>query len=232
MASGFITKKINRPAKLGKALKKARKAKGLTLSKVEKKTKIKIEYLKALENNQVDNLPDDIYVRGFLRSLAILYQVDSVKIIDKYREQKDPHQPKEKSSIDFRNSRLKEPLVLITPRIITIGLGIVVGLFLIGYLWYEISGFAIPPKLVLNRPAKEALELSKNKLTINGSTDSNASVTINQEPIPVDQEGNFKQEIKLQPGYNVLNIIATNQGGKTSNKELKVIVNKKYAKIP
>jgi len=234
MIADFKTRKIHHnPKTLNRLLKKSRLTKGYSLAKVEKLTKIKLEYLKMMEEDQINNLPEDIYVRGFLRSLAKLYGLDEVELIDCYRQKKDSPTPKEIKKIDFRNSRIKKPNFVITPRIISIVLVILIGLGLMAYLWMEVSGFAVAPKLVLSSPTSEEIEIKKSKILLEGQTDNNASITINNESIPVNNEGTFKENIDLQPGYNILNIKARNQGDKITSKTLQIVVdnNKGNGKI-
>lgn len=231
MKDEFKTRKINQEESLGKNLKKARKKSGLSFKKIEKKTKIKIEYLEMLEENNFKDLPDDVYIRGFLRSLANLYRIDEVELINSYRRNKDSRTPSEKNNVDFRNSRIKKPLVLITPRVISVALVAVVGIALLSYLWLEVSGFAIAPKLTLNQPVGEEIKLEENRLQIQGETDKNSSITINKEPIPVNEEGQFGENIQLQLGYNLIGIEAVNQGGKVSTKIIKIVVENKDGKI-
>lgn len=55
---------------LGKALTKARIARGLTLRDVERDTRISSKYLEALENGTLDLLPAPVYARAFMRTYA------------------------------------------------------------------------------------------------------------------------------------------------------------------
>ncbi|MBF0589234.1 MAG: helix-turn-helix domain-containing protein [Magnetococcales bacterium] len=56
--------------KLGKALKRARKAKGLSLEALSKETRIRMAHLKALEEGRLDALPGPTFVIGFLKLYA------------------------------------------------------------------------------------------------------------------------------------------------------------------
>jgi cytoskeleton protein RodZ len=57
-------------AQLGQLLRETREAKGVTLLDAEHATRIRLAYLEALEAEQFDRLPGDVYARGFLRSYA------------------------------------------------------------------------------------------------------------------------------------------------------------------
>ncbi|GAG65300.1 unnamed protein product, partial [marine sediment metagenome] len=205
------------------------KSKKISLATVEKATKIKKEYLAAFEKGDYKLLPEAVYIRGFLRTLANYYHLDSVKLIGKYRQ--ETTMPKlvdiQNQEVNFRTNRLKEPIVIVTPRLISIVLGVVVGLFLIGYLWYEVSGFAVAPKLQITKPGQEEVQITSDLIKIKGQTDNSASLTINQEAIPVNQQGKFTQQVRLQSGFNILEIKAINRSGRETIKELKIIVKKK-----
>ena len=55
---------------LGKALTQARTARGLTLTDVERDTRISSRYIKALEEGELETLPAPVYARAFMRTYA------------------------------------------------------------------------------------------------------------------------------------------------------------------
>src|SRR5215472_1841895 len=58
------------PVGIGERLRNARTARGLTLDDIEAATRIKPQYLDALEREAWDELPGAAYVRGFLAAYA------------------------------------------------------------------------------------------------------------------------------------------------------------------
>lgn len=54
----------------GKYLSRERELRGVTLEEISKASNIGITYLKALENDDYDNLPAEVFVKGFLRCYA------------------------------------------------------------------------------------------------------------------------------------------------------------------
>ncbi|GAW91545.1 helix-turn-helix domain-containing protein [Calderihabitans maritimus] len=90
-------------ARLGELLKAAREKKGLSLREAEEATKIRLQYLAALENEAYDQLPGRVYVIGFLRSYARFLGLDADKIVQEFKDQNpEPYQmeaelPSEKS---------------------------------------------------------------------------------------------------------------------------------------
>lgn len=55
---------------LGELLRSTREAKGISLAQAEQATKIRRQYLEALEEEDFELLPGEVYVRGFLRNYA------------------------------------------------------------------------------------------------------------------------------------------------------------------
>jgi hypothetical protein len=79
------------PLEIGATLKQARKRLGLEIRAVEDQTKIRIKYLRALEDEEWDVLPAATYVRGFLRAYAEVLGIDGEVLADEYRRRfEDP----------------------------------------------------------------------------------------------------------------------------------------------
>lgn len=71
-------------AEIGLQLKRAREQLGLSLSDMQRMTKIHLEYLRALEEDQFDILPSPFYVRAFLRTYALSLGLDAKPLLDRY----------------------------------------------------------------------------------------------------------------------------------------------------
>jgi len=67
---------------IGEALRRARDARGLSLEQAAQDTRISLRFLEALEDEQFDELPAPVYVRGFTRSYANYLGVDPQPLID------------------------------------------------------------------------------------------------------------------------------------------------------
>lgn len=72
---------------VGEILKNAREKKGLTIESLEKKTRIVSRYIEALENNEFDKLPCEIYVKGFIKTISDKLLLDSDKVLERYNLQ-------------------------------------------------------------------------------------------------------------------------------------------------
>jgi cytoskeleton protein RodZ len=69
---------------LGERLVRAREAKGLTLSVVASKLRLSAATLQALESDRYEDLPEPIFVRGYLRAYARLLEMDQKVLIAAY----------------------------------------------------------------------------------------------------------------------------------------------------
>ena len=73
--------------RIGEVLKSARTRQSLDIRTVEEQTKIRIKYLRALEAEEWDVLPNPAYATGFLRTYAQLLGLDAEALVDEYRRQ-------------------------------------------------------------------------------------------------------------------------------------------------
>ena len=93
---------------------------------------------------------------------------------------------------------------------------------------YVIKYDSIAPTITIDSPLDKAtIELKKNQLTkIIGSTEANARLLINDRLTLANNEGYFSLSYNLNEGENKIKIVATDEAGNTSEKE--IIVNFKY----
>ena len=74
------------PTGIGSTLRDARNRRKIDLSEVEEATKIRIRFLRALENEDWDVLPGDIYTRAFIKTYASYLGLDGERLAEDYRE--------------------------------------------------------------------------------------------------------------------------------------------------
>ncbi|MDP2346060.1 MAG: helix-turn-helix transcriptional regulator [Deltaproteobacteria bacterium] len=68
----------------GQLIKRIREARGLTLEGMVEATKIRKPYLSAIEEQDFENLPARVYLRGFLMTIGRVLKVDKVKLAEGY----------------------------------------------------------------------------------------------------------------------------------------------------
>jgi hypothetical protein len=80
---------------IGTALRDARESLGKTVEEASRDTRIKAEYLHALESETFHALRGDVYVRGFLRSYSSYLGLDADRVVTDYTRSSgpDPSEP-------------------------------------------------------------------------------------------------------------------------------------------
>lgn len=95
---------------IGQKIKQAREEKGIEIKEVQQATKIRSKYLRAIENGNFEIVPQEVFLKGFIRVYANYVGLDGEKILAEYNqlqsspkdksEDKDKQAPKEDSIIE------------------------------------------------------------------------------------------------------------------------------------
>jgi len=70
----------------GSYLKHERELRGVPLEEIAAVTKVHIRFLEALENNEFDQLPGEVFIKGYIRSYAKVIGLDSEEMVTAYEE--------------------------------------------------------------------------------------------------------------------------------------------------
>jgi cytoskeletal protein RodZ len=73
----------------GGYLQAIRLKRGISLEKVSEETRIGLGTLKAIEQEALDELPAEVFLKGFLRSYAAFIDADSDEAVRRYESQRD-----------------------------------------------------------------------------------------------------------------------------------------------
>lgn len=209
---------------VGQILKEARENKLYTLEDVEKHTKIRTEMLEALEKDDFDKLPPLTFIQGFIKNYGKFLGLDSAKLLAVFRRD---YEAKKHPPLVMES--LKKPMggkkfSLQPGHLIGLTVGLIVLCFF-AYLWVEYRQFAGAPDLVLNSPS-EGQTVEIPTVIVEGKTDPDAKVKINDQDIGVDREGKFREEIKLSSSSNEVIITSTSKFNQTTTEKRTVFVKK------
>lgn len=199
---------------VGQLLKESREEKFYTLEQVEKATKIRKELLEALEADNFSKLPPPTFVRGFIKSYAKFLGLDSSNLLAIFRrefsDKKNPAQVLEAFS-----NPLEEKKFQLTPaKVITVVVALSVLSFFI-YLWFQYRQFSGAPALTIDAPADQTTT-DNPSIVVAGKTDPDAKLTVNNQQIPVRDDGAFDEEVKLSSEVNKIEVVATSKFGQKS----------------
>ena len=73
---------------LGQYLRSAREARGIDLRDAAQQTRISLNYLKALEDEDFSRLPGEVFVKGFLKNYCRFLSLDESEVMKSYAELK------------------------------------------------------------------------------------------------------------------------------------------------
>jgi cytoskeleton protein RodZ len=82
----------------GSYLKHERELRGVPLEEISGATKIHIRFLKALEENSFDELPGEVFIKGYIRSYANIIGSDVEEMLNIYKE-----------SVELKNEQIVSP---------------------------------------------------------------------------------------------------------------------------
>jgi cytoskeletal protein RodZ len=82
----------------GQKLKSERESQGLSIEEVAETTRIGIHHLRALEGDDFGALPDDVFVKGYVRAYAQCVNVDADLMIEDYTHERNNHMPAQADS--------------------------------------------------------------------------------------------------------------------------------------
>jgi hypothetical protein len=84
-----------------------------------------------------------------------------------------------------------------------------------------------PPRLVISDPTDNTtISGDLNTVTVNGMTDDNVTVTINDRMVVIKTDNSFSYNYPLNEGDNILNIVATDTAGNQTTVQHKVTYHK------
>lgn len=207
---------------VGEILKEEREYHRLSLDEVSKRTRIRVEYLRALESNQFDQVPAATFVKGYIRSYGQLFGFDHQPLLGLLRRDYRESARGKLIPREFIKPVLKRRVSWTPVSVIIIG---VVTLFVsllsyVGWQWYL---FSLPPKLQVSEPAAEAVV--GPQVVVAGTTSNDATVFINAQPVPLQPDGSFSTTIYVPlEGTNTITIESRDRRGKTNRVQRSVVV--------
>jgi len=189
-------------------LKNTRLDKEWDLTDISKKLKVPVKYLEALENGQIACYPEEPYCSLIIKDYADFLGLNGKDILSLFRrdfEQKN------------KTKNYRKELLSFTPKItFTISLILVIIVFIF-YLISEYYKFHLPPKLKVNWPLEA--NVSSSVIEINGITDPESTIRVNDDLIMVNNDGSFQKKITLESGENLVVVQSTSPNGKTTTEQ-------------
>lgn len=203
---------------MSERLKKARKEAGFSINDLSREAKVQSKYIELLEAGRIKELPAPVYMQGFLKKCARALRLEEKEILAEYRREAGIFSPGLRPL-----SALKYPKFFITPKTFSLALFILIGFFILIYLFFQFDNLVAAPEIILDYPSED-LMINRSSIELHGRSDPSAKLTVNGEQLYVEDDGSFRQEINLSPGLNILKIQAANRFGKKTEIQRNIIV--------
>ena len=205
--------------KVSEILRQKREEKELNLEAVSNETKIKKEFLEAIEDGQFQSLPSESYALGFVKNYAKYLGINTASIVPLFRrEYKSRHVP---IVPEFRKYQHKfNKKFFLNSRSF---LFLTVIFIMLGYILFQYNSIIFPPKIEIEKP-HSGQEITSNVVEVEGRTDPYATVLIDGDEAYVALSGDFKKSIFVFSGDKKIEIVAKNRFGKESRREINIKV--------
>jgi len=192
---------------IGQIIKDARVRKNYSLKRIEEITRIKSNFIELIENEKWSELPPFPTVLGFVKSLTSPLGISEKTAVATLKRDYPPKvlniNPKPDVSSRFTWS----------PRL-TFIVGIILAmLFIFGYLAFQYIGFISPPRLTLDSP-KENQVVDGSSVLVFGSTETDAKIVVNNQPVLVDNDGKFTVSISVTSETKEIIVKTISRSGK------------------
>jgi len=207
---------------VGEMLKEEREKYRLTLDEVAKRTRIRAEYIQALEESRFQDLPASPFVKGYIKTyaklLGLTYQPLIALLRRDYKESaKGALIPREFFAPVMQDRLRWSPVTFIALA------AVCVFMTLFGYVgiqWYTLNK---PPELTITTPTEKAVVASK--VIVSGKTHPEATVLVNLQPVSLQQSGTFETEVFIpREGVSTITIEAADRRGRTTIEQRTVVV--------
>lgn len=207
--NAFAQKKIDSIESLGEKLKNHRQEMGLTIIKVANLLNINSRYLRALEEDDYEKLPSEIYTKNIINDYAKFLRLNPISVIALFEKEKQIYNriSKINKTKVKKKTRLNKLLhIFLKPQTIKYSFIALAFLLVLGYIAFSINKIFTPPELIITEPFEQSIITSEQSITIAGITEKETELTINNKQILCDENGRFELLMDLQKDLNIIKI--------------------------
>lgn len=165
---------------IGDMLKIRREELGLSLDEASQRLRIRLIFLKALEEGRIDQLPGVAYASGFLRAYAELLKLDSDALVKRFRQENQANVEKPKLMFPAPVPKSGIPAGVIVFFSLLIMVGAYIG-------WYKMSDHHQTPSEVIPSPPAQ---INQNAQAPQQVSPQIASIMPSDHPAPLPENDN------------------------------------------
>jgi cytoskeletal protein RodZ len=198
--------------RIGVQFQEERRIKNLTIEEVSKATKIRADFLQAIEKGEYKKLPGPSYAYGFVRNYAKFLGLPVEKSLAIFRREFDEKKNIEVLPRGLTQSERVLPRFKIGRSAVLIGL---IFLLITLFLVFQYRSAILNPGLKVDSP-KENEAVKNLTIEVSGKTDPNGILMVENEQVTINPDGSFKKTVTLFPGTTAINFQVENKFGRTT----------------
>ncbi len=197
---------------IGELLREERTHFGMTIDDFSRLTRIRKQYIVALEENRFSDLPAATFVKGYIRIYGQVCGFDHRPVIGLLRRDYKESAVGKLVPSEFLRPSVKSRAVWAPVTYAFFGL-LTVFLSLVGYVGYQWYLLQKPPELLIFEP-KES-EFVSAEVLVTGRTISDGVVSVNSQPVAIDPDGSFSSRVRFsREGINTFTVDVSDHRGK------------------
>jgi hypothetical protein len=218
----FVSKRLNAVGRLGPDLVELRERVGLTLDEAARRTKVAPSIIKALEEENWADLPDQVYAERLLRSYVSFFGTNESYYLHKFREAREAASVTRDTSVLLPRPMKLGPFELaVTPRLLSAAGFILFTFALGGYVYAQARAMSVAPMLVVDAPA-DGSHIQDPAIVVRGHTLPGSSVTVNGAPAVVGDDGSFEERMNVPRGATVIRVVSRRRHGSESTAAVRI----------
>ncbi len=200
---------------IGESLTIVREARKMSLLDLSQETRIKVEFLDALESERWEDLPELPILIGFVKNIADVLNVNADTLVVLLR--RDYKKPE--SGVEVSSKRKRRVVLPKLPQYIYLVIFVITASLI--YLAYQYRSFNTPPSVSIISPLS-GQQVSGDTVIVRGVTDPSASVVINTQPSIVLEDGSFEEEVVVSATSSTVEVVARSRSGLTTTKTIEL----------
>lgn len=220
----FTRRPLAGPDTLGERLRQLRLEAKQTPEQIAKAVHVAVKYITAIEESRYKDIPGLVYARNFVRLYVRHMKLPVDSAMERFEKEWQVIQGRRTERAGMVQRARTEPHWW--QRHAGLLVASVAVAIVVSYFAWQIIQFFRPPLLVITNPSGD-ISTSQEELTLTGQSIAEAIVTVNNEPVEVQADGSFTDQVILQPGLNVLKISSQRKRSRTA-----VIVRRVVYELP
>jgi cytoskeletal protein RodZ len=206
----WLVRNLKQQRTLGEYLKDVREERGLTPSHIVRAHNFPKKFLEALERGDYGALPEAVYTKALLKKYLSILNLPCNEGVARFEEEYTHWKNLTGDTRQQSGARVRKSVsgIELGPLFWRRSFVLVLGVTVLVYLGFRVDAAVAPTALTVVSPPPQ-MKTTDRTVVISGVAEPEATVTINGEPVSVDEFGTYEEEVSLNDGMNTLEVTAS-----------------------